>query len=89
VVTIGNHSIQPSGEKVVEYLKWHGIDAESIAVADEKSLESSTLLAAALSFEADLIVLGAYTRHRTGRPVFGSMTIDMIKQNKIPVFMAH
>lgn len=89
VVTIGNHSVQPSGEKVVEYLKWHGINAESMVVAAERLSESSTLLAASLSSEADLIILGAYTRHRTGRPAFGSMTVEMIKQNKIPVFMAH
>lgn len=89
VVTIGNHSVQPSGEKVVQYLKWHGINAERMAVDVEKSSESSTLLAASLRVEADLIILGAYTRHRTGRPVFGSMTIEMIKQRKISIFMAH
>lgn len=29
VVTVGKHDIQPSGEKVVDYLKCHGIEAES------------------------------------------------------------
>ena len=89
VVTVGNHDIQPSGEKVVEYLKCHGIEAESMVVPVERKSESSTLLAASLSFEADLIILGAYTRYHTGRLVFGSMTIEMIKQNKIPVFKTH
>jgi len=89
VVTVGKHDIQPSGEKVVEYLKCHGIEAESKIVPLERESESSTLLSASLTFEADLIILGAYTRYRTGRPVFGSMTIEMIKQNKIPIFMAH
>ena len=88
VVTVGKYDVQPSGEKVVEYLNCHGIEAESKIVPLEES-ESSTLLSASLTFGADLIILGAYTRHRTARPVFGSMSIEMIKQNKIPIFMAH
>jgi len=88
VVTVGKHDIQPSGERVVDYLKCHGIEAESRIVPLERESESSTLLSASRTFEADLIILGAYTRHRTGRPVFGSMTIEMIKQNEIPIFMA-
>ncbi|QOZ06691.1 universal stress protein [Bradyrhizobium sp. CCBAU 51765] len=89
VVTVGSHDIQPSGENVVEYLKCHGIEAESMTVPLERESESSTLLAVSFAFGADLIVLGAYTRYRTGRPVFGSMTAEMIQQTKTPVFMAH
>jgi nucleotide-binding universal stress UspA family protein len=89
VVTIGNHDIQPPGKSVVDYLKWHGIDAKSKVVPVEKSSESSTLLAASLEAGSDLVILGAYTRYRTGRPTFSSVTIEMIKQNRIPVFMAH
>lgn len=89
VVTVGSHDIQPSGGNVVEYLKCHGIEAESMTVPLERESESSTLLAVSFAFGADLIVLGAYTRYRTGRPVFGSMTAEMIQQTKTPVFMAH
>lgn len=89
VVTIGNHDIQPSGNKVVDYLRWHGIEAKSTVIPVDKSSESSTLLAASLKAGADLVILGAYTRYRTGRPAFSSMTTEMITQNKIPVFMAH
>lgn len=89
VVTIGNHDVHPPGKKVVDYLRWHGIGAKSTVIPIEKSSESSTLLAASLDAGADLIILGAFTRYRTGRPAFGSMTIEMITQNKIPVFMAH
>jgi nucleotide-binding universal stress UspA family protein len=89
VVTIGDHDTQPSGNKVVEYLKRHGIVAQSMVIPIGQSSEGSTLLATSATSNADLIILGAYTRYRTGRPMFGSMTIEMIKQNKIPVFMAH
>lgn len=88
VVTVGRHDVQPPGEKVVEHLYCHGIEAESKVVPLEES-ESSTLLSASRTFGADLIILGAYTRYRTGRPVFGSMSIEMIKQNKISIFIAH
>jgi nucleotide-binding universal stress UspA family protein len=89
VVTIDNYHLRPSGEKLVEYLGWHGIEAASTIIPLEGSSESSTLLAASGSAEADLIILGAYTRYRTGRPIFGSMTIEMLVQNKISILMAH
>jgi nucleotide-binding universal stress UspA family protein len=89
VVTIGNHDIQPSGRKVVDYLERHGIEAKSTVIPLGKSSESSTLLAASVDAGADLIVLGAYTRYRNGRPAFGSMTNEMIVQDKLPVLMAH
>nr|CCD32265.1 Universal stress protein UspA-like related nucleotide-binding protein [Methylocystis sp. SC2] len=89
VVTLGNHDIEPSGRKVVDYLKWHGIKAKNAIIPVENSSESSTLLAASFDAGADLIILGAYTRYRTGRPAFGSMTKQMITQNKLPVLMAH
>lgn len=88
VITIGSRDVRPPSEKVVEYLKWHGINAQSMVLPIGQSSESSMLLAASVTFEADLIILGAYTRHRTGR-VFGSMTIEMMKQKEIPVFMIH
>jgi hypothetical protein len=76
VVTIGNHDVRPSGNEVVDYLNSHGIEAESTVVPIEKSSESSTLLAVSLDAGADLVILGAYTRYRTGRPAFGSMTVE-------------
>ena len=36
VVTVGKHDVQPSGEKVVEYLNCHGIEAESKIVPLEE-----------------------------------------------------
>ena len=89
VVTVDNYDVQPSGEDVVDYLKCHGIFAKSMVVPIEQESESLTLLAAASNFDADLTILGAYTRHRSGRPVFGSMTIEMIEQKQIAVFMSH
>jgi nucleotide-binding universal stress UspA family protein len=89
VITIGSRDVHPPTEKVVEYLKWHGINAQSMVVPIGGSSENSTLLTASRASEADLIILGAYTRLRTGRSVFGSMTIEMIKQKEIPVFMIH
>jgi nucleotide-binding universal stress UspA family protein len=89
VVTIGNHRVRPSGNEVVDYLKSHGIQSESTVVPIEKSSESSALLAVCLDAGADLIILGAFTRYRTGRPSFGSMTVEMITQNRIPVFMTN
>jgi nucleotide-binding universal stress UspA family protein len=89
IVTVGNHKVVPPAAKVTEYLKCHGIKTENMVVRTDKLSESAALLATARTYEADLIVLGAYTRHRSGRPVFGSMTEELIKQTEISVFMAH
>ncbi|MCC6775379.1 MAG: universal stress protein [Hyphomicrobiales bacterium] len=88
VVTVGNYDFAPSGDKLVEYLRWHGIEATSMVTPVDSSSESATLLAACCDAGADLIILGAYTRYRTGRPTFGSMTFEMLTQNRISIFMA-
>jgi hypothetical protein len=50
--------------------------------------ESMVLLGECLARQADLIVAGAFTRYRTERPTFGSMTQAMIMQTQMQVFMA-
>lgn len=43
VVTVGDRQAQPSCTELLEYLKWHGINAEAAIVPTEQS-ESSTYL---------------------------------------------
>ncbi len=47
------------------------------------------LLAAAESENADLMVMGAYTRSRLRELVFGGVTRDILGAAGLPVLMAH
>jgi nucleotide-binding universal stress UspA family protein len=89
VLTVSDHDFMSSGSDVVHYLACHDVKAEHVLVPLQHSTESATLLAESLSRGADLIVQGAFTRYRTGRPSFGSMTEAVMRQTQIPVLMVH
>lgn len=89
VLTVSDNDLKPPGSDVVDYLGCHGVRAENFLVPLQYSNESTILLAKSLSRGADLIVQGAFTRYRTGRLSFGSMTTEMMWQTQIPVLMVH
>ena len=89
VVTVGKQQCKStSAAELVEYLRCHGVKGESVVLPLQHGSESAALLAECLARQADLIVAGAFTRYRTERPTFGSMTQAMIMQTQMPVFMA-
>lgn len=73
---------------LVDYLAWHGIAAETQAAPKADSVEAA-LEAAASGVDANLLVMGAYTRGRLREWVFGGFTRHMLERAKLPVLMAH
>lgn len=74
--------------RVKERLQWHGIDAE----AEERPGEGpvaigKSLLATAEAFDADLIVMGAYTQSRIRQMILGGVTRHAVTHSKIPLLM--
>lgn len=88
VMTVGDLPRKSSGAKLVEYLRCHGVSGESVTLPLQEGSESATLLDEGLVREADLVVMGAFTRYRTDRPTFGSMTHAMITQTQVSALMA-
>ena len=88
VMTVGDQPRRSSGAKLVEYLRCHEVSGEIVALPLQGRSESATLLEECLVREADLVVMGAFTRYRTDRPTFGSMTQAMITQAQVSVLMA-
>ena len=88
VMTVGDQPRKSSGAKLVEYLRYHGVNGESVALPLQDRSESTTLLEECLVREADLVVMGAFTRYRTDHPTFGSMTQAMITQTQVSALMA-
>ena len=82
-----NHS-GPGMEDVIRYLAWHGVKAEGTEL-ERKGSDSESLLASTNSVGADMLVMGAYTRSRLRRLVFGGVTRDMLTRSSVPVLMAH
>ena len=79
----------PDAAAVVDYLAWHGIAATSQDVTAGAASIGDRLLGAAKAAEADLLIMGAYTRSRLRRLIFGGATREVLAGASIPVLMAH
>jgi len=77
-----------STQDVEKFLGWHGIKAKSQNLS-RKDSDSDSLLAATNEAGADMLVMGAYTRSRLRRLVFGGVTKDILTGSSVPVLMVH
>ncbi len=77
------------GSGIIEHLARHGIEAEPIYVNNNKSNASNLILAQAIRYGADLIVMGAYGHSRLRERILGGVTYDILNLSTVPVFMSH
>jgi len=80
-------SVGPKASHVVRYLKHHGISAQIIKSPGRHVEEELTR--AWRDSGADLLVMGAYSRHRLTQLIFGGLTDFMLRRSNIPVMMYH
>lgn len=96
-VTIGCFDADPSryadgenpGADLATWLSHHGCKVTVQEYAKGRDKISDALLRRATERTADLIVMGAYGRHRWNERIFGGTTEAMLRQQDFPVFMAH
>ncbi len=81
--------IEPGANQLVGTLAWHGITADTVTLAGSRETAGSLLIERAEAISADLLVMGAYTRNRFSRLIFGSATADILRGATIPVLMMH
>lgn len=75
-------------DQVKERLAWHGIDAEAEERPGEGPIEiGKSLLNTAAEFDADLIVMGAYTQSRIRQMILGGVTRHAVNNSTIPLFL--
>ena len=75
-------------ERVRDRLAWRGIAAEAKACPGEAPVEiGRNLLAAASDFDADLIVMGAYTQSRIRQMVLGGVTRHAVSNAECALFL--
>ncbi len=90
VLSVGEEGKPGSAARdVVEYLAWHGIEAAAETLDAGPRSVGASLLDAATAAGADLLVMGAYTRSRLHRLIFGNVTGAVLKGAEIPVVMVH
>ena len=95
-VTVFAFSSRPSGlrasaQMLVRHLGSHGVTAEHISdwtnTGDLTAVEA--LFASLDTQDADLIVAGAFGHSRLYEGLFGGVSIDLMRQQSLPVLMSH
>jgi nucleotide-binding universal stress UspA family protein len=77
-----------SGAALAEYLGWHGLIGEVHPMYPEDEV-GSALLARAAELQADLLVMGGYSRSRMRERIFGGVTQHVLEHHDLPVLIAH
>lgn len=76
-------------EEFASYLGWHRLTAETREFAASTSEVGEMLMAKALEYGADMLVMGAYTHGMLHNLIFGGATRHMLRHLTIPVLMRH
>jgi len=71
------------------YLAWHGVNAEIETVPVPDSQVGETVLQKSGDWNADLLVMGAYTHSRLRQLIMGGVTRHILAEAKLPVIMVH
>ena len=82
--------LRASAEMLVEHLEAHGVAAHISDWTNTGDLTAIEALFASLDTQdADLIVAGAFGHSRLYEGVFGGVSLDLIRQQSLPVLMSH
>lgn len=74
---------------LVEYLAWHGLDAEARVIPRTHEAVGHAILAAAQEIEARLLVMGGYAHNRFEEAVFGGTTLHVMRHTHLPLLLMH
>jgi nucleotide-binding universal stress UspA family protein len=78
---------QAAIERVLAYLKWHGVNARPHSIESGEDA-GVALLAEAQRLRAGLLVLGAYSHSRAREVIFGGVTRHVLREATLPVWFA-
>ena len=84
----GEKGVIPTDD-MIAHLKRHGVVAEAMQVRIGEGDIGRALLAAAKKLGADLIVMGAFHHSRWREFILGGVTLTVLEEATIPLFMAH
>ena len=76
-------------DDMIAHLKRHGVKAEALRVEVSEGDVGRLLLSTAKDLGADLMVMGAFHHSRWREFILGGVTLTVLEQATIPLFMAH
>ena len=79
----------PQTDDMMAHLKRHGVTAEALRVKAGEGDIGRLLLSTAKSLNADLMVMGAFHHSRWREFILGGVTLTVLEEATIPLFMAH
>jgi nucleotide-binding universal stress UspA family protein len=77
---------------VIEQLAWYGVRATGHRfppLAEQRVETGELLLAVTRDFQADLLVMGAYSHAPWWESLFGGATREVLSKNSIPILLVH
>jgi len=80
---------EPATDDMVAHLRRHGVSVEVARVPASEGDIGRLLLSQAKEFQADMIVMGAFHHSRWREFILGGVTLTMLEEATIPLFMAH
>lgn len=79
----------PRTDDMIAHLKRHGVTAEVMRVKASEGDVGRLLLSSARDLGADLMVMGAFHHSRWREFILGGVTLTVLEEATIPLFMAH
>lgn len=79
----------PQTDDMIAHLKRHGVVAEAMRVKASEGDIGRLLLSTAKTLGADLMVMGAFHHSRWREFILGGVTLTVLEEATIPLFMAH
>jgi nucleotide-binding universal stress UspA family protein len=79
----------PQTDDMMAHLKRHGVTAEAMRVKAGEGDIGRLLLSTAKDLGADLMVMGAFHHSRWREFILGGVTLTVLEEATIPLFMAH
>jgi nucleotide-binding universal stress UspA family protein len=85
----GGEERAPLTDDMLAHLKRHGVKAEAMRVKVGEGDVGRLLLTTAKELGADLMVMGAFHHSRWREFILGGVTLTVLEEATIPLFMAH
>ena len=79
----------PLTDDMIAHLKRHGVKAEAMRVKIAEGDVGRLLLTTAKELGADMMVMGAFHHSRWREFILGGVTLTVLEEATIPLFMAH
>lgn len=79
----------PQTDDMIAHLKRHGVMAEAMRIKASEGDVGRLLLTTAKTLGADMMVMGAFHHSRWREFILGGVTLTVLEEATIPLFMAH